>query len=67
MDVDYLKHLTVSFDNKLSKLETKIYNLADEGFNINSPKQVAAILFDKLQLKSPKNAVNLKILQVQRF
>ncbi len=54
VDVDYLKHLTVSFDNKLSKLETKIYNLADEGFNINSPKQVAAILFDKLQLKSPK-------------
>lgn len=54
VDVDYLKHLTASFDNKLSKLETKIYNLADEGFNINSPKQVASILFDKLQLKSPK-------------
>ncbi|MBD5402293.1 DNA polymerase I [bacterium] len=54
VDVDYLKFLTSEFDKKLSRLESKIYDLAGEGFNINSPKQVAYILFDKLQLKSTK-------------
>lgn len=54
VDEAYLAKLTEEFNNKLHRLETKIYNLADEGFNINSPKQVGAILFDKLQLKSPK-------------
>ena len=54
VDVEYLKTLTHELDGKLSRLETKIYNLADEGFNINSPKQVGYILFEKLQLKSPK-------------
>lgn len=54
VDVNYLKSLTKELDGKLSRLESKIYNLADEGFNINSPKQVGYILFEKLQLKSPK-------------
>lgn len=54
VDEAYLAKLTEEFNNKLHRLETKIYNLADEGFNINSPKQVGTILFDKLQLKSPK-------------
>lgn len=54
VDVEYLKALTNELDGKLSRLESKIYNLADEGFNINSPKQVGYILFEKLQLKSPK-------------
>lgn len=54
VDVDYLRSLTSEMDGKLSRLESKIYKLADEGFNINSPKQVGYILFDKLQLKSPK-------------
>ena len=54
VDVDYLAKLTAEFNAKLHRLETKIYNLADEGFNINSPKQVGAILFDKLQLKTRK-------------
>lgn len=54
VDVEYLKTLTTLFDKKLSKLESRIYDLANEGFNINSPKQVGYILFDKLQLKSRK-------------
>lgn len=54
VDVEYLKTLTTLFDKKLSKLESRIFELADEGFNINSPKQVGYILFDKLQLKSRK-------------
>jgi DNA polymerase-1 len=54
VDVDYLNNLTDEFDNKLQGLEGKIYELAGESFNINSPKQVAHILFEKLELKSSK-------------
>jgi len=39
---------------KLAELEDIIYQLAGETFNINSPKQVAEVLFDKLELKSKK-------------
>ena len=34
--------------------EKQIYELAGETFNINSPKQLGAILFDKLMLPAPK-------------
>ncbi len=36
------------------ELEQRIYILAGEEFNINSPKQLGSILFDKLQLKHGK-------------
>ena len=39
---------------KLAELEDLIFQLAGESFNINSPKQVAEILFDKLELKTKK-------------
>ncbi len=54
IDEDYLKVLTCEFDSNLSELEIKIFDLAGEKFNLNSPKQVGEILFDKLQLKTRK-------------
>ncbi len=54
VDVSYLKDLTNELDRKISDVEMKVYDLAGEVFNINSPKQVAYILFDKLELKSSK-------------
>ena len=54
VDTAYLKELSDSMDLKIQKLEQEIYNIADCGFNINSPKQVGEILFDKLGLKSKK-------------
>ncbi len=54
VDTKYLHNLTKEMDRKLASLERRIYDIADEGFNINSPKQVAYILFDKLQLKTSK-------------
>ena len=54
IDVHYLKELSDFMSEKLAELEDLIYQLAGEPFNINSPKQVAEVLFDKLELKSKK-------------
>ena len=51
---EYLKELSSYMTEKLAELEDLIYQLAGESFNINSPKQVAEVLFDKLELKSKK-------------
>ena len=54
IDCEYLKELSAYMTEKLAELEDLIYQLAGEPFNINSPKQVAEILFDKLELKTKK-------------
>lgn len=54
IDCEYLKELSSYMTEKLAELEDLIYQLAGEPFNINSPKQVAEILFDKLELKTKK-------------
>lgn len=46
----YSKELSV----QIEKLETRIYQLAGETFNINSPKQLGVILFEKLSLPGSK-------------
>ena len=38
----------------ISKLETEIFDMAGESFNINSPKQLGVILFEKLKLPGGK-------------
>ena len=52
IDVDKLKKAEVSLTEELNALEQQIYSLAGENFNINSPKQVGELLFDKLNLDS---------------
>lgn len=54
IDKKYLDDLTNEFNTKTSAIASRIFELAGEEFNINSPKQVGNILFDKMQLKSKK-------------
>ena len=54
VDVDYLKKLSNSQETVIQKLEQEIFDIAGMGFNINSPRQVGEILFDKLGIKSKK-------------
>lgn len=54
IDKEYLQFLTNEFDTILGQLEAEIFEIADESFNLNSPKQVGEILFDKLELKTRK-------------
>jgi len=52
------REMLLSFSEMLGKeieeLEKMIYTLAGEQFNINSPKQLGVILFEKLELKGGK-------------
>lgn len=49
-----LKEYSVSLGEKIEELEKRIYEQAGETFNINSPKQLGEILFDKMGLKGGK-------------
>lgn len=52
LDTEFLSKLGKKVKSDLKKLEEKIYGLAGEEFNINSPSQLAVILYDKLQIDS---------------
>jgi len=55
LNVGYLNSLSDQLKTDISKLENDIYSLADEEFNIASPKQLGVILFEKLKLvEKPK-------------
>lgn len=50
VDKNQLKDLGDKFKNIIANLEEEIFSLAGEKFNINSPKQLGVILFEKLEL-----------------
>ncbi|MEW6095960.1 MAG: DNA polymerase I [bacterium] len=54
IDIPYLKKLSLEFGQKLSDLKEDIYKLAGEEFNINSPKQLGFVLFEKLKMPVTK-------------
>jgi len=54
VDTKALKDLSDGFGADLRRLEKTIYQLAGTEFNINSPQQLAAILFTKLNLPASK-------------
>lgn len=54
VDQNVLNELKIKFDKEISILETDIYELSNENFNINSPKQLGVVLFEKLGLPAIK-------------
>ncbi len=54
LDSDELRRFGEMLSEKLSLLESSIYSMAGEEFNINSPKQLGVILFERLQLPGGK-------------
>ncbi|MDQ0298594.1 DNA polymerase-1 [Salibacterium salarium] len=50
VDKTQLENMGEELDAKLTELEKEIHELAGETFNINSPKQLGPILFEKLEL-----------------
>ena len=54
MNAEALKEYGDDLAGKIAELEDKIYEQAGEQFNINSPKQLGVILFEKMQLPGSK-------------
>ncbi|MCH8888941.1 hypothetical protein IID26_00760 [Patescibacteria group bacterium] len=50
LDLKYIKKLSKEYHSKVSKIEGRIYKYAGEKFNINSPRQLGNILFEKMDL-----------------
>lgn len=66
IDTNYMKKLNDEIDEKIKEYETKIYSEAGVNFNINSPKQVADVLFNVLNIK-PKKKIKRAIQQTLKF
>ncbi|MBM4286648.1 MAG: DNA polymerase I [Deltaproteobacteria bacterium] len=54
IDLDFLDHFGQYVEQELARLEGEIFQLAGEPFLINSPQQLAAILFERLRLPTQK-------------
>ena len=54
IDVDFFKKMSKKFADELSGIESRIFDLTGEKFNINSPQQLGYILFEKLKLPVKK-------------
>ena len=54
IDTEGLKTISKEFEGSLSTSREKIYQMAGEEFNINSPQQLGKILFEKLKLPGAK-------------
>jgi len=54
IDVDYLVKFREIMNSKISNIVKEIYSETGSVFNINSPKQLADVLFNKLKLRSVK-------------
>lgn len=51
IDISYLKELSKKVDSKISSLKIQIYQMVGGEFNLDSPRQLAQILFVRLGLK----------------
>ncbi len=55
IDIPYLDKLSKELKSTLEDIESKVYELAEERFNLSSPKQLGEILFEKLNLDKKKS------------
>ncbi len=50
IDVSMLEGMSLKLEKEVKKLEDEIYEIVGEKFNINSPKQLGMVLFEKLEI-----------------
>ncbi|MGH9783240.1 MAG: DNA polymerase, partial [Terriglobia bacterium] len=62
LDVAQLKRLSAQMEADLGKLQRQIYELTGTEFNINSPKQLGEVLFEKMKLPAPRKRGKTKAL-----
>ncbi|MEK7162413.1 MAG: DNA polymerase, partial [Patescibacteria group bacterium] len=54
-DGEMLEKLGARMSEKISELTKKIYSMAGGPFNINSPRQVAEVIFERMKIRPVKN------------
>jgi len=54
IDRDYFLNLSKELEGRIEDIRNKIYAISGAEFNINSPKQLSSLLFEKLKLKPVK-------------
>jgi DNA polymerase-1 len=54
IDADLLRRRSKELGARIAELETEIYDLAGGAFNLNSPPQLRAVLYDRLALKTSR-------------
>lgn len=69
LDCDLLKRLSGECQQKIERMTVQMYELAGHPFNVNSPKQLAEILFQELKLPTVKKnktgfSTNEEVLQI---
>ena len=63
IDKDKLFALSAEFELEAQKMAAIIYKIAEKEFNINSPKQLSEIMFDRLKFKKiKKNSTDIEVL-----
>ena len=68
VDKEILSKLAVEIDYKIEELQKDIYKIAEKEFNINSPQQLAVVLFDELELKEvKKRSTSIEVLEALKF
>lgn len=70
LNKDTLDEISDDFNSRIERLKKEIYIEAGEEFNINSPKQVAHILFDKLGIEvynNKKQSTRANVLEEIRY
>ncbi len=72
VDLPELRRFGDSLQNRIEELTEEIYTLAGEEFNINSPKQLGVVLFEKLELTPVKKtksgyATGAEVLEKLKF
>tara|TARA_A100001015_G_scaffold52034_1_gene57140 strand:+ start:165 stop:2879 length:2715 start_codon:yes stop_codon:yes gene_type:complete len=64
VDRKILSELSIEIDSMISILKEQIFSISDAEFNLNSPKQLAEVLFDKLELKQiKKRSTSIEVLE----
>jgi DNA polymerase-1 len=58
VDKEHLGTLSKEYNELLQQLSEEVFRMAGETFNLNSPKQIGEILFDKLQIPGAKKTKN---------
>jgi DNA polymerase-1 len=58
LDIESLKKFSEELEVSLNEIEEKVIDLAGEEFNLDSPKQLGVILFEKLEISKKAKKTN---------